>query len=165
MADWDKLNKELDKALSGITDSEFEAWVLGRKVNRGGGIKSNKSNTIFFLKKFISDTPKEELDAIIDSYRDFGCDSTADSVSYKSFEQLLYQAIEYGYEYHQATQFPELGFEDNMRGNALQWICNATKYSDFLLFTEEDMLDFAADQKNRGLEPTNETLTDWINYR
>jgi len=81
------------------------------------------------------------------------------------FEQLLYQAIEYGYEYHKSTKFPELGVEDNMRGNAIQWIYNATKYSDCLLFTQEDMLDFATDQKNRGLEPTEETLMDWINYR
>lgn len=32
-------------------------------------------------------------------------------------------------------------------------------------FTIEDMIDFATDQKNRNLDPSEETLDNWINYR
>jgi len=34
-----------------------------------------------------------------------------------------------------------------------------------VLFTKEDILDFAEDQKNRNLEPSEKTLKDWIEYR
>ena len=33
------------------------------------------------------------------------------------------------------------------------------------MFTQEDMLDYATDQRNRDLEPTENTLKDWVNYR
>lgn len=33
------------------------------------------------------------------------------------------------------------------------------------MFTKEDMLDFSTDQRNRDLEPTENTLKDWVNYR
>ncbi len=32
-------------------------------------------------------------------------------------------------------------------------------------FTIEDMIDFATDQKNRDLNPTDESLKDWIDYK
>jgi hypothetical protein len=33
------------------------------------------------------------------------------------------------------------------------------------IFTKEDMLDYATDQHNRNIEPNEDTLKDWINYR
>lgn len=68
---------------------------------------------ISLLEKFIRDTPKEELDKLIDKYRG-SC--------------VKEQGVD-GY------------------------------------FTMEDMIDFATDQKNRGLEPTEKTLIDFILYR
>lgn len=39
-------------------------------------------------------------------------------------DELLLSAIKYGYDYHKTTSFPNESFEDNMKGNALQWIEN-----------------------------------------
>lgn len=55
--------------------------------------------------------------------------------------------------------------------NGYNYICNQIKLleegsnKDELCFSEEDMLDFSIDQQNRNLEPTKETLDNWIKYR
>lgn len=42
---------------------------------------------------------------------------------------------------------------------------NINSEGDVMEYTEEDMIDFATDQKNRGLEPDQDTLKAWIKYR
>lgn len=75
------------------------------------------------LKLFYSQDVNEVMDAV-DAY-------TSASNGVKPIvsgslppDELLLSAIKYGYDYHKTTSFPDKSFEDNMKGNALQWIEN-----------------------------------------